>query len=125
MEYVQAIDPNIVYGREEYEALLRSRVEEIIRKDHKFIFYTLAAKAGVLACMLLLCINIGFAAAVLCPKPLGTELAFGLAMAFAAIPGIVAIPVPPYVLGMITLALLYWYYSLNFYIERYSAARVT
>jgi hypothetical protein len=123
VEYVQAIDPAAIYGGEEYEALLRSRVEEIVHKDHKFIFYTLTAKAGVLACMLLLCINIGLAAAISCPKGRGTELAFGLAMAFAAIPGIIAFPVPSYVLGMITLALLYWYYSLSFYIDRCSAKR--
>jgi hypothetical protein len=123
VEYVQAIDPTAIYGGEEYEALLRSRVEEIVHQDRKFIFYTLTAKAGVLACMLLLCINIGLAAAVSCPKPWGTELGFALAIAFAAIPGIIAFPVPSYVLGMITLALLYWYYSLSFYIDRCSAIR--
>jgi hypothetical protein len=121
VEYVRAVDPAAIYGGKEYEEILRSRVETIIRRDHRFIFYTVAAKAGVLACMLVLCTNIGLAAAILRPKSLGTELAFWLAMAVAAIPGIVAIPVPPYVLGMITLALLYWYYSLIFYIERPSA----
>jgi hypothetical protein len=121
VQYVQTVDPNVTYGGEKYEALLRSRVEEIIHRDHKFIFYTVAAKAGVLACMLLLCINVGLAAAISCPKSLGTELAFGLATTFAALSGIIAIPVPQYVLGMITLALLYWYYSIIFYVERRSA----
>jgi hypothetical protein len=123
VEYVQSVDPTAIYGGAEYEEILRSRVEAIIHRDHRFIFYTLAAKAGVLACLLMLCMNIGFAAALSHPKPLGMELSFWLAMAFAAIPGIVAIPVPPYVLGMMTLALLYWYYSLSLYIERYSATR--
>jgi hypothetical protein len=121
VQYVQTVDPNAIYGGEKYEALLRSRVEEIIHRDHKFIFYTVAAKAGVLACMLLLCINIGLAAAISCPKSLGTELAFWLATTFAALPGIIAIPAPQYVLGMITLALLYWYYSISYYVERCSA----
>jgi hypothetical protein len=67
---------------------------------------------------LVLCINIGLAAAWARPKPLGTELAFWLAITFAAVPGIVAIPVPQYVLGMITLALLYWYFSLSFWAEK-------
>jgi hypothetical protein len=115
VQYVQAVDPDVIYGGEKYEALLRSRVEEIIHRDDKFIFYTVAAKAGVLACMLLLCTNIGLAAAISCPKSLGTELAFWLATTFAALSGIIAIPVPQYVLGMITLALLYWYYSISFY----------
>jgi hypothetical protein len=121
VQYVQAVDPTVIYGGEKYEALLRSRVEEIIHRDHKFIFYTVAAKAGVLACMLLLCVNIGLAAAISCPKPVGTELAFWLATTFAASSGIIAIPVPQYVLGMITMALLYWYYSMSFYVERRSA----
>jgi hypothetical protein len=121
VEYVEAIDPAAIYGGEEYEHLLRSRVKEIIHRDPRFVFYTVAAKCGVLASMLVLCINVGLAAARMRPKPLGTELAFWLAITFAAVPGIVAIPVPAYVLGMITLALLYWYYSLSFYIERYPA----
>ena len=113
VEYVQAIDPAAIYGGEEYEAILRSRVEEIVRRHPRFVFYTVAAKSGVLACMLLLCINIGLAAAISTPKPLGTEMAFWLAMAAAALPGIIAIPEPQYVLGMITLALYYWYYSVS------------
>jgi hypothetical protein len=119
VEYVEAIDPAAIYGGEEYEQLLKSRVKEIFRQNPRFVFYTVAAKCGVLASMLVLCINIGLAAARARPKPLGTELAFWLAITFAALPGIVAIPVPPYVLGMVTLALLYWYYSVSFYIERY------
>ncbi len=125
VEYVQAIDPAAIYGGEEYEALLRSRVEEIVHRHPRFVFYTVAAKSGVLACMLLLCINIGLAAAISNPKPLGTELAFWLAMAAAALPGIIAIPEPQYVLGMITLALYYWYYSLSFYIELRSPTHTT
>ncbi len=121
VEYVEAIDPAAIYGGEEYEQLLRSRVKEIIDRDPKFVFYTVVAKCGVLASMLVLCINIGLAAARARPKPLGTELAFWLAITLAAVPGIVAIPVPQYVLGMVTLALLYCYYSLSFYIERYAA----
>jgi hypothetical protein len=116
VEYVQALNPAAIYGGEEYEALLRSRVEEIVHRDHKFIFYTVAAKVGVLACMLLLSINIGVATAVSCPKSPGMELAFWLAMIFAALQGIIAIPIPQYVVGMITMALFYWYYSMSSYI---------
>jgi hypothetical protein len=117
-DYVQVVDPDAIYGGEKYELILRSRVEDIARRDHTFIFYTVAAKLGVLACFLLLCTNIGLAAAIKCPKPLGVELAFWISMALAALPGIIAIPVPQYVLGMIALALYYWYYSLSFYIGR-------
>jgi hypothetical protein len=117
VEVVQAVDPAAIYGGEEYEAILRLRVEEIVRRNPRFVFYTVAAKFGVLACMVLLSINIGLAAAISRPKPRGMEWAFWLGMAFAALPGIIAIPVPQYVLGMITLALFYWYYSISFYLE--------
>jgi hypothetical protein len=120
VEVVQAADPSAIYGGEEYEAILRSRVEELVRRDHRFVFYTVAAKCGVLACMLLLSINIGLAAAISRPKPRAMELAFWVAMVFAASPGIIAIPLPQYVLGMITLALLYWYYSISFYLDRHA-----
>jgi hypothetical protein len=46
------------------------------------------------------------------------ELAFWLAMIFAGLPGIIAIPSPQYVLGMIMLALYYWYYSLSCYMSQ-------
>jgi hypothetical protein len=111
VKYVQAIDPSAIYGGKEYEAILRSRVIEIARHHPRFIVSTIAAKAGVLALILLLCINVGLPAAIFNPKPLCLEVSFWLAMAVAALPGIVAIPEPQYVLGMITLALFYWYYS--------------
>jgi hypothetical protein len=115
-DYVQAIDPATIYGGKKYEIILRSRLREIAFKNPKFIFYTLAAKLGALAGMLLVCLNFGLLAAILRPKPLGIELAFWSAMTFAAIPGLFAIPIPQYVLGMITVASLYWFYSVSFYI---------
>ena len=117
VKYVQAIDPSAIYGGNRYEAILRSRVIEIARQHPRFIVTTLAAKAGVLAFLLLLCINVGLPAAILNPKPVGLEVSFWLAMAVAALPGIVAIPEPQYVLGMITLALFYWYYSVCGFLE--------
>ncbi len=121
VEYARAIDPTVIYGGKEYEALLRSRVLEIVHLHPRLILYAVAAKIGVLACMLLVSINIGLAAAISRPKHLGTDIAFGLAMATAALPGIIAIPEPQYVLGMIILALYYWYYSVSFYIALGSA----
>jgi hypothetical protein len=113
VKYVQAIDPAAIYGGKEYEAILRSRVIEIARHHPRFVFTTVAAKAGVLAFLLLLCLNVGLPAAILNPKPLSLDVSFCVAMAVAALPGIVAIPEPQYVLGMITLALIYWYLSVS------------
>jgi hypothetical protein len=117
VKYVETVDPSAIYGGEEYEAILRSRVVQIAHQHPRFIVTTIAAKAGVLAFLLLLCINIGLPAAFSNPKPLGIELAFWLAITVAALPGVVAIPEPQYVLAMITLALFYWYYSSSFFLE--------
>lgn len=122
VSYVQGVDPATIYGGKEYETILRERVGEIARHDPKFIFYTVTAKAGVLASILVLCINIALVAAFSSPKALGIELAFWLAMAFAALPGIIAIPQPQYVLGMIVLALYYWYYSITYFLEKRQAS---
>jgi hypothetical protein len=121
VNYVQAIAPSAIYGGKEYEAILRSRVIDIAYHHPRFIVTTVAAKIGVLAFLLLLCINAGLPAAIVYPKPLGLEFSFWLAMAVAALPGIVAIPEPQYVLGMITLALFYWYYSVCFFLGKRSA----
>jgi hypothetical protein len=115
VQYVQSVDPAAIYGSSEYETLLRHRVEKIARLDPRFIFYTVAAKVGVLACMILLSANFGLLAAICRPKPPSLELAFWLAMGCAAMPGLVAIPLPQYVIGMVMLAFYYWYYSVSFY----------
>jgi hypothetical protein len=117
-DYVQTVDPDAIYGGKRYESILRSRVMEIARRDPRFILYTVAAKLGVLAGLLLISTNLGLAASIKCPKPQGIEWAFWISVLFAALPGIIAIPAPQYVLGMISLALCYWYYSLSFYMER-------
>jgi hypothetical protein len=118
VDYVQTVDPAAIYGGKEYEEILRSKTLATVRRDPRFILYTLAAKCGVLSCMLLLTINVGLAAAISCPKSVGIELAFWLSIAFASLPGIIAIPLPQYVIGMIILALYYWYFSVSYYIER-------
>jgi SAM-dependent methyltransferase len=117
VEYVQTIDPAAIYGGEEYDSLLRAHVKELVRRHPRFVLDTVAAKSGVLAMMLLLAINLGFPAAISRPKPTATEAAFWLAMATGAAPGILAVPATQYVLGMITFALLYWYYSVSLYLK--------
>jgi hypothetical protein len=121
VSYVQGVDSNAIYGGPEYESILRSRVEQIALLDARFFLYTIFAKVGVLAGLLLLYANLGILVFLFRPKSIGTELAFWLAIAFAALPGIVAIPVPQYVVGMLTIALYYWFYSLvwfgNFFLQ--------
>jgi hypothetical protein len=115
-EYVAKIDPTVIYGEEQYDALLKARVKEIALENPRFVLYTVVAKFGVMLCVLLTCLNVGLVAAILRPKTIGTELAFWLAFATAAMPGIIAIPDPQYAVGMVTLSFFYWYYSVRFYL---------
>jgi hypothetical protein len=115
-EYVAKIDPTVIYGGEKYDDLLMVRVKEIALENPRLVLFTVVAKFGVMLCLLLTCLNVGLVAAILRPKAIGTELAFWLAFATAALPGIIAIPDPQYAVGMVTLSFFYWYYSVRFYL---------
>ena len=125
VSYVQGVDANAIYAGPEYESILRSRVEQIARMNPRFFLFTILAKVGVLACFLLLYANLGILVFFFRPRFIGLELAFWLAIAFAALPGIVAIPVPQYVVGMLTIALYYWFYSLVWFGESNFKPRVS
>lgn len=108
-DYVQSVSPSpmIVYGGEEYENILKWRVLNIIKNHPQFIFYTLAAKSGVLISFLVLCMNISMINMISQCRQ-AVEVAFVTAIAYSAIPGLIAIPVPQYVITMIVLSLCYW-----------------
>ncbi len=120
-ETVAAVAPQVIFGSAEYESILKDRVIEIFHKDRYFIAYTFAAKLGVITVMLLATAGLGILASVLCPKGFVIETAFWLAIAFAALGGIVGIPIPQYLLGMITLAILYNYVSVCYAVDHHSS----
>ncbi len=115
--YVQTISPTAIYAGPQYESILRERVKQIALQDHRFLLQTAAAKLGVIASLLLLCANVGIPASILRPKRRGVELAFWLAMIVAGLPGVLAIPLPQYLVGMLVLALYYCCYSVVWYVE--------
>ena len=109
---VAEVAPQVVYGSMEYDSILKRRVLQIFYGHPRFIAYTYSAKLGVLLVMLLLATNLGVVASIVYPKGFALELAFWLAMAFGGLTGLIAIPIPQYVIGMIALAILYNYVSL-------------
>ncbi|SRR5579884_61108 len=106
-DYVQSVNPAVIYGSREYEAILKKRVLYILKKDPKFIFYTVTAKLGTLIIFVLFFMNtslIKMSRQYKCP----TTIAFGITILYSALPGLVAIPAPEYVISMIVICLYYW-----------------
>lgn len=122
---VAVVDSHAIYGSNEYELVLKRLVLQIVRKDPYFILYTYAAKLGVVLIILLLSANVGLVASILFPKSLAVEMAFWVAMVFGALPGLIAIPVPQYLTGMIAMAVLYNYVSVCHALDEWEFIRKT
>lgn len=99
--------PDVVYLSEEYESILRRSYFRVALEHPVFFASTLAAKAGVLLAMLLVVAGWAIPLALRYPKPLNEDVAFGAALLFAALPGIVATPVIEYLTGLVALAALW------------------
>jgi glycosyltransferase involved in cell wall biosynthesis len=121
---VQSIAPGTVYASEDYERILKHEVLLLVRRQPLYVFMTLASKAGVILCVLLLGSNLGLLATALHPKPWPIELSFSLSIAFSSLPALVAIPAPEYLLGLISFAVLYAIVSLSFALESSAERKV-
>ncbi len=107
MGKVASVDPNAVYGSRRYEAILRGEVLRLVLHSPGYVARTIAAKLGVLAGYLLLFANLGLVAAWRARKRDAADAAFAAALALAALPGLIAIPVLQYLEGFAALALFY------------------
>jgi hypothetical protein len=124
-ERVESVAPGTVYGSPQYERILRHEVLLLAWQHPLFVLMTLASKAGVVLCLLVLSINFGILATVVCPKPWPIELAFWSAIGFNALFGLLVMPSPKYLLGLITFAGLYSIVSINFAIQRGALHRLS
>lgn len=96
-----------------YERALRQQVFQLFRTDPAFVLFSLAAKAGVVLVLLVLCAGPGLLRAARYPKPWPVECSFWAAMLFSSLNGIVVWPNPKYLLGFIALCVLYGIVSLD------------
>jgi len=111
---VQSIAPATAFGSAEYEQILRGEVLQLARRHPVFVALTLASKAGVLICVFLFCANVGLLAAVKYPKPWPVELSFWAAIAFSSLFGLLVVPLPAYLLGLVSFAALYGMVSVGY-----------
>ncbi|MBE0447664.1 MAG: hypothetical protein IBX64_06135 [Actinobacteria bacterium] len=114
---VRSISPSAIYFSEEYEAILKNEVINLIKGNPRFVLDTVFAKLGVIIYFLLKFANIGLLAAILYPKGWSIEVAFWNALGFNSLFGILVTPNPAYLLGFIAFATIYGIVSINHAIE--------
>ena len=114
---VRSISPGTRLVSPEYEQILKRETFKFIREHPRFVLYTLFAKLGIAFFFLLVFANIGLLAAIRYPKGWPLELSFWGAISISALPGIIVIPTPPYLLGLIALATIYGIVSINHAVE--------
>jgi hypothetical protein len=104
---VREISPKAGYVSVEYERILRGETFCLALRHPLFVLRTVFAKAGVLFLFFLIFANLGFLFRKRFPQDRAVENSFFAALAFSALPGILVIPQPGYILGYIAFAALY------------------
>jgi hypothetical protein len=118
---VHELAPDVLPNSPQYEAVLKTAVIELLRKAPVFVAETLVAKFGVVLIYFLLAANLGILAAIRYPKPWSVEVAFGVAIAFNALFGLLAVPRLAYLEGFIAFAMLYGVISLDVALQKSNA----
>ena len=113
-----SIDPNARHGTPKYEAILKSQVLQLIRNDPHFVLQTAFAKLGGCLMYLLIFANVGLILAYIYPKERLLDFAFAGAMGFNALFGILALPLPQYLLGLISFSTIYGMISIDFALHK-------
>ena len=108
----------------EYDQIVRAEVLKLLRKHWFFVLRVLAAKMGVILLYLLLFANIGLLAALLGYIPWRIIIAFGCALSWSMLPGLLAIPWVVYLSGFVTFAGLFSIIGINAYLNFRSRARI-
>lgn len=119
-DLVKTRDPDALSGSPESEAILRSEVFRLVAEDPGFIARGVGAKLVAILGYFVVFTNLGLAALFVVRPPLGELPPLCVGLAFAALPGILVIPLLDYLLGFIALCVLLGVLS----IDTWSAARV-
>jgi hypothetical protein len=117
IDKVRSLSPTTAFLSPEYDQILAQQVYELAKSHPSVLMINLAAKLGILQLLALLAGNIGLLAAIGYRKPLVLDAAFWAAVGFGGLPGLLAVPVPSYVLGAITVLVLYGLVSIDHALE--------
>lgn len=107
MEKVRSISPKAAYISQDYEEILKDEVFKLIKAHPLFAVQTIFAKLGVIFFYLLIFGNVGLIAITLHKIKWPLEIAFGSAMIFNSLFGILATPDYRYLMGFIAFATLW------------------
>lgn len=103
---VRNIDPQARYMSNEYERILRLRVQSLFETDPDFIFRTIFAKIGYVSYLFIRYAHLGLLAACFGAVSRREALALLCGAGFSALPGILVMPFSTYLLGFTTFASL-------------------
>jgi len=106
--------PEAAYVSSEYEQVLKREILKLAKRRPFLILANLVVKFAVVSFFCLCAANIGLYGAMLGRKVLWLELAFWLAIAFNGLYGILVLPNPKYLIGLIAFAALYGVYSIEY-----------
>ena len=124
VDKVRSVSPNAVFLSPEYDRILAEQVRQLVRYHATLVLVNLAAKAGILQMLALLAANFGLLAALCERKRWSLDLAFCIAIAFGALPGLLVVPIPKYLLGFIAMLILYGLISLDYATQQGSVQRL-
>ncbi len=110
---VRSVAPEAEYCSPQYETVLKNETLNLVKSDFALVFFTIAAKLGVIGMYLILFANVGLLAALRYPKRWSIELAFFAALSFNALFGVLAMPRLSYLTGFLAVAWLYGIVSLD------------
>ncbi len=113
------VNPNVVYCSDEYDQILKNQVFSIIKKDPLFILKTVAVKAIVLCVMVSIYANFGLLYSFFVKRSIIDLLPFLGAACFYALPGILVFPSRRYVLGMVSISIVFGIYMIGLGLEKY------
>jgi len=115
---VREMAPNVLYASPEYDDYLKHEVIHIVLQHPSLVLENIAAKMGVILCLIIFCANLGLLATFYYPKRWPTEVGFWSAIAFESMIGFVAIPAKAYLLGLIAFTVLYGLISVDEALEQ-------
>ncbi len=111
---VRALRPEVTDYSPEYEQVLNREIFKLAKRRPFLILANLLVKLVVVSLFCVFAANVGLYGAKLARKPICLELAFWLAIAFNGLYGILVLPNPKYLVGLIAFAALYGVYSIEY-----------
>lgn len=121
LEKAKTINPKIISCSDEYEQILKNQFFEILKNDPSFIIRTLLAKLGNLLIKMAIFANLGLVLLFYVKPPLSHLIPFLLSAIFYALPGLLAIPAYPYVVGLLSVSTLFGIYMTCMALEKLRA----